>query len=172
MGSPIQTSTGKHNATSYTLTNNFVEQWKFSSLFWNKYTFLLINSLVTNCRLQNERESEQGNKQENKDTFKLGNCHTKWAEKKVIESFSWAGRSLWSLLEGPLCHQWDLHMKGWGRCLLWCIWKVGEMGYSSCSSHINRVLNWELPVHYIYISYTIKKTIAEPGDKNAGLYKW
>ena len=68
MGSPIHTSTGRHIAVSYTLTKNFIEQWKFSSLFWNKYTFLLINSLVTNCRLQNKRVSKQGNKQENKDT--------------------------------------------------------------------------------------------------------
>ena len=106
MGSAIQTSTGKHIATSYTLTSNFVEQWKFSPLFWNKYTFLLINSLVTNCSLQNERESEQGNKQENKDTLLNWVTVTPSGQKIMsLLSFSWAGRSLWSLLEGPLCHQ-------------------------------------------------------------------
>ena len=75
----------------------------------------------------------------------------------LLLNFSWPGRSLWSLFECILCHQWDLCMKGWGKCLLWCIWKVREMDYSS-SSHVNHVINWELPAHYIYISYTIEKT--------------
>lgn len=50
-----------------------------------QYTFLLINSLVTNCRFAKWKVSKQGNKQENKGTLpKLGNCQTKWTRRKIM----------------------------------------------------------------------------------------